>query len=66
MDVYKINFEPLQRRGNCQDDESLLDCARKCRVGISSIRGGQGRCVAMNRRFRYNVQWGQDGVDLAH
>ena len=42
--LYKIDFEPLGRRGHCPDDKSLLDCAHQLGVGILSVCGGQGKC----------------------
>jgi uncharacterized 2Fe-2S/4Fe-4S cluster protein (DUF4445 family) len=42
--LYKIDFEPLGRRGHCPDDKSLLDCARQLGIGILSVCGGQGKC----------------------
>ena len=44
MTAYTINFEPLGRRGECQQNESLLTCARRLGVGINSICGGKGTC----------------------
>jgi uncharacterized 2Fe-2S/4Fe-4S cluster protein (DUF4445 family) len=44
MTVCKIDFEPVGRRGECQTKDSLLECAHKLGVGISSICGGQGTC----------------------
>ncbi len=44
MTTCKIDFEPVGRRGECQKKESLLACARKLGVGISSICGGKGTC----------------------
>jgi uncharacterized 2Fe-2S/4Fe-4S cluster protein (DUF4445 family) len=44
MTAHKIDFEPVGRRGECQSQDSLLECARKLGVGISSICGGQGTC----------------------
>jgi uncharacterized 2Fe-2S/4Fe-4S cluster protein (DUF4445 family) len=41
-----IDFEPLGRRGECQKNESLLACARRLGIGISSICGGRGTCHA--------------------
>ncbi|HEY4711936.1 MAG TPA: 2Fe-2S iron-sulfur cluster-binding protein, partial [Dehalococcoidia bacterium] len=41
-----IDFEPVGRRGKCQKNESLLACARRLGVGISSICGGKGTCHA--------------------
>src|SRR3989304_5411790 len=39
-----VDFQPIGRRGQCQDGESVLDCARRLRVGISSVCGGVGTC----------------------
>ena len=44
MKVYKIDFEPVGRRGECRVEESILTCAHKVGVGINSICGGQGTC----------------------
>jgi uncharacterized 2Fe-2S/4Fe-4S cluster protein (DUF4445 family) len=44
MAEYTIDFEPLGRRGRCQEDESLLACAHRLGVGIASVCGGQGAC----------------------
>jgi uncharacterized 2Fe-2S/4Fe-4S cluster protein (DUF4445 family) len=44
MTAHKIDFEPVGRRGECQSQDSLLACAHKLGVGISSICGGQGIC----------------------
>ena len=41
-----IDFEPVGRRGECQKNESILACARRLGVGISSICGGKGTCRA--------------------
>ena len=51
MTTYTIDFEPLGRRGQCQDKESLLDCARSCGAGISSVCGGQGICGSCRVRI---------------
>jgi len=39
-----VDFEPVGRRGECQSQESLMECAHKLGVGISSICGGMGVC----------------------
>ena len=39
-----IEFEPVGRRGKCQRNESLLACAHRLGVGLSSICGGKGTC----------------------
>jgi len=44
MTAYTIDFEPLGRREQCQDNETLLDCARRCGIGVSSLCGGKGIC----------------------
>ncbi len=44
MTTCTIDFEPVGRRGKCQKNESLLACARRLGVGISSICGGKGTC----------------------
>jgi uncharacterized 2Fe-2S/4Fe-4S cluster protein (DUF4445 family) len=41
---YTVVFEPIGRKGECQDGESLLECARRLGIGISSICGGRGTC----------------------
>ena len=44
MTLYQIDFEPIGRRGQCQDNEPLLDCAHRLGVGIISLCGGKGTC----------------------
>jgi len=44
--AYTVDFEPVGRRGECRRNESLLSCARRLGVGISSICGGRGTCRA--------------------
>ena len=44
MAACNIDFEPVGRRGECQRNESILTCARRLGVGISSICGGKGTC----------------------
>ena len=51
MTSYIIDFEPAGRRGECQDDETLLDCARRLGVGIVSLCGGQGTCRSCRVRL---------------
>lgn len=51
MAAYTINFEPVGRRGECQDNESFLDCARRIGVGISSVCGGLGTCHSCRVRI---------------
>jgi uncharacterized 2Fe-2S/4Fe-4S cluster protein (DUF4445 family) len=44
MTVFTVDFEPVGRRGDCQENESLLTCAQRLGVGINSICGGRGTC----------------------
>ena len=44
--AYQIEFEPVGRRGQGQEGQSILDCARQLGVGLVSICGGQGKCFA--------------------
>jgi len=46
-----IDFEPAGRRGECQHDETLLDCARRLGVGMVSLCGGQGTCGSCKVRL---------------
>jgi len=51
MTDFTIDFEPVGRRGKCQKNESLLACARRLGVGISSICGGKGTCHSCKVQF---------------
>ena len=44
MTACTIDFEPVGLRGKCRRNESLLACARRLGLGISSICGGKGTC----------------------
>jgi len=44
MADFTTDFEPVGLRGKCRKKESLLACARRLGVGISSICGGKGTC----------------------
>jgi len=44
MTAFTIDFEPVGLRGKCRKKDSLLACARRLGVGISSICGGEGIC----------------------
>jgi len=46
MTDFTIDFEPVGLRGKCPKKESLLACAHRLGVGISSICGGKGTCHA--------------------
>ncbi|MBI2918440.1 MAG: DUF4445 domain-containing protein [Chloroflexi bacterium] len=62
MATHNIDFEPVGRRGQCQDDESLLACARRLGVSISSVCGGRGTC----RTCRVQVVSGGTAAATAH
>src|SRR5512139_491514 len=42
--LFNIDFQPIGRRGECSDDQSLLECARRLNVDLVSICGGAGTC----------------------
>ena len=42
--MYIIEFEPVGRRGECPENETLLECARRLDVDIVNICGGAGVC----------------------
>jgi len=42
--LFKVDFEPIGRRGRCPEAQSLLECARSLDVDIVSICGGMGVC----------------------
>jgi len=48
---YHIEFEPVGRRGLCQEGKSILWCAQYLGVGINSICGGKGTCGACKVRI---------------
>ncbi|MBI2829671.1 MAG: DUF4445 domain-containing protein [Chloroflexi bacterium] len=41
---YILDFQPLGRKDKCQQGESILACARRWGLGISSVCGGRGTC----------------------
>ncbi len=41
---YRIDFEPVGRRGKCDSDKSLLECAHQLGINIKSVCGSQGKC----------------------
>jgi uncharacterized 2Fe-2S/4Fe-4S cluster protein (DUF4445 family) len=51
MTAFTIDFEPVGRRGECRENESLLACARQLGVGINSICGGEGTCHSCKVQF---------------
>jgi uncharacterized 2Fe-2S/4Fe-4S cluster protein (DUF4445 family) len=77
--MFKIDFEPIGRRGECAKDQSLLDCARQLNVDIVSICGGIGSCgrckvqiisgqvskASMDEEAEFSLRELQDGYRLA-
>ncbi len=41
---YRIDFEPVGRRGDCPEDLSILEAARHLKVELVSLCDGQGTC----------------------
>ncbi len=42
--IFTIEFQPIGLRGECRKGESLMDCARRLRLRMSSVCGGNGTC----------------------
>ena len=40
----RVEFEPVGRRGDCPEDQSLLECARLLGVDLVNLCGGSGSC----------------------
>ncbi|MBI5031681.1 MAG: DUF4445 domain-containing protein [Chloroflexi bacterium] len=55
MTLYHVDFEPIGRRGDCSDEQSLLESARQLSVDLVSICGGMGSCA----RCKIQVASGQ-------
>lgn len=53
--MFAIDFEPVGLRGNCLQNQSLLECARNLNVDIISLCGGAGTC----RRCRIQIISGE-------
>jgi len=51
MTVYAVEFQPVGRRGECRDDQSIADCARTLGIGISNVCGGAGSCLTCKVRI---------------
>jgi uncharacterized 2Fe-2S/4Fe-4S cluster protein (DUF4445 family) len=48
---YRIDFQPVGRRGESTAEKSLLDVARQMGVGLSGLCGGHGKCRACKVRM---------------
>ncbi len=42
--MFTIDYEPVGRRGECPEGQSLMECARQLDVDIVSLCGGAGSC----------------------
>lgn len=42
--MFTVDFEPVGRRGECDESQSLLECARRLNVDLVNICGGAGVC----------------------
>ena len=51
MRVFYIEFQPVGRRDQCCDRESLLECSRRLGIGINNICGGSGTCGTCRLRI---------------
>ena len=51
MALYTVEFQPVGRRGQCRDEQSITDCARTLGVSINSICGGAGTCQSCKVRI---------------
>jgi len=63
--TYRIDFQPVGRRGECEEGDSLLECSRKTGVGIATICGGKGRCNACRIRILRGDVSGPSSVERA-
>ena len=64
MARYIVNFEPLGRRGRCEDSDSLLTLARKLGVGIVSICAGKGTCHSCKLRITTGIVSKPSAIEL--
>jgi len=48
---YRIDFQPVGRRGESSAESTLLDAARQMGVGLSGLCGGHGKCQACKVRI---------------
>jgi uncharacterized 2Fe-2S/4Fe-4S cluster protein (DUF4445 family) len=55
MTDYQIHFEPVGRQGKCGANESILECAHRLGLGISSVCGGRGTCSTCQIRILNGV-----------
>ena len=48
---FRIDFEPLGRRGESRHGQTLLDAAQAAGVGLASVCGGVGTCEECRLRL---------------
>ncbi len=41
---YIVDFEPIGRRGEAEEGETILEVARRAGIGLAAVCGGQGTC----------------------
>jgi uncharacterized 2Fe-2S/4Fe-4S cluster protein (DUF4445 family) len=51
VSTYRIDFQPVGRRGESSGESTLLDAARQMGVGLSGVCGGHGKCQACKVRL---------------
>lgn len=51
MRVFYIEFQPVGRRDQCHNEESLLECSRRLGIGVNNICGGNGTCGTCRLRI---------------
>ena len=44
MADYTIDFQPMGRKGDCREGESIMECARRLDIDIAGVCGGRGTC----------------------
>jgi uncharacterized 2Fe-2S/4Fe-4S cluster protein (DUF4445 family) len=50
-ETFRIDFEPLGRRGEARPGQTLLDAAQAAGVGLASVCGGAGTCEECRLRL---------------
>ncbi len=53
--VHKVDFEPIGKRIDVREGETLMDAARRAGIGLASVCGGDGTCG----RCRVSILSGQ-------
>jgi uncharacterized 2Fe-2S/4Fe-4S cluster protein (DUF4445 family) len=50
-DIFRVDFEPLGRRGEAHSNQTLLNIAQRVGVGLASVCGGAGTCEECRLRL---------------